>query len=152
MLYSLLKWLHVLLAMIAVGANITYGLWIRQAARNPQNLPFVLRGLKFVDDRVANPAYILLLITGLAMVWVGGLSLTTPWILLSLILYGAVATIGLAGYTPTLRRQIELLETYGPQSPEYLGLARRGTALGIITAILIVAIVFLMVTKPTLGM
>lgn len=152
MLYSLLKWLHVLLAMIAVGANITYGLWIRQAARNPQNLPFVLRGLKFVDDRVANPAYILLLITGLAMVWVGGLSLTTPWILLSLILYGAVATIGLAGYTPTLRQQIGLAETLGPQSQEYLALSRRGTALGIITAILIVAIVFLMVTKPTLGM
>lgn len=152
MLYLVLKWLHVLLAITAVGTNITYGLWLTRAYRDPQSLPFTLRGIKFLDDRVANPAYALLLLTGLAMVFFGGLSLTTPWILTALVLYSAVLLLGLFGYTPTLRRQIELVETLGPQSAEYAGVARRGTTLGIIIALLVVAIVFLMVTKPSLWM
>lgn len=151
MLYPVLKWVHVLLAITAVGANISSGLWIARASRNPQSLPFTLRGIKFLDDRMANPAYALL-ITGLAMVFFGGLSLTTPWILTSLLLYGTVVLIGLAGYTPILRRQIELAETVGFQSEEYATVARRGTILGIIIALLVVAIVFLMVTKPALWM
>lgn len=152
MLYLILKWVHVLLAIIAVGANISYGLWIRQGYRQPSSLPFVLKSIKFIDDRIANPAYALLLLTGLAMVFFGGLSLTAPWILTALVLYGAVLLLGLFGYTPTLRQQIELAESVGFQSEEYAVVARRGTTLGIIIALLIVAIVFLMVIKPALWM
>lgn len=151
MLYLVLKWLHVLLAIIAVGANLTYGIWIHQATRNPQALSFVLRGIKFVDDRIANPAYALLLVTGLAMVFVGGLPLTTPWILISLLLYGAAVLLGLFVYTPMLRQQIDLLESAGPQSLEYIAFAGRGRNLGVLIALLVVAIIFLMVTKPQLG-
>ncbi|MGH2673114.1 MAG: hypothetical protein ACRDHC_09065 [Actinomycetota bacterium] len=39
----------------------------------------MLRGIKVLDDRFANPAYGLLLVTGLIMVWVGDLSLTQFW-------------------------------------------------------------------------
>lgn len=151
MLYLVLKWLHVLLAITAVGTNITYGLWLTRAYRDPQFLPFALRTIKILDDRIANPAYALLLLTGLAMVFFGGLSLTTPWILTALVLYGAVMLIGLLGYTPTLRKQIELAETVGFKSEEYAAVAQRGTILGLLIALLVVAIIFLMVTKPQLG-
>jgi hypothetical protein len=57
MLYLLLKWLHVLAAIVAIGANVTYGIWIARASRNPDVLPFTLRGIKLIDDRIANPAY-----------------------------------------------------------------------------------------------
>lgn len=152
MLYSLLKVVHILLAMVALGANITYGLWISRASRNPEALPFTLRTIKILDDRIANPSYGLLLVTGLAMLFSGNLPITTPWILSSLVLYGTVVILGLLGYTPTLRRQIELAETLGPQSVEYATVARRGTILGMLIAVLVVAIVFLMVTKPRLWM
>ena len=148
MLYLILKWLHVLLAIAAIGANITYGVWISRAARNPEVLPFTLRGVKILDDRIANPAYGLLLVTGVAMVFVGGWSFTTPWILISLVLFVIVVLLGLFGFTPTLRRQIQLAESGSLNSPEYAAVAQRGTILGIVLAVLVVAIVFLMVVKP----
>ena len=149
-LYVILKWLHVLLAIAAVGTNLTYGVWIGRASRDPATLPFTLRGVKILDDRIANPAYGLLLVTGLALAYVGGWSLTTPWILIALVLFVIVVLIGLLGYTPTLREQIRLAEAAGPASPEYQAVARRGTFLGIALAVLVVVIVFLMVVKPAL--
>ena len=42
--YLFLKWFHVLMAITAFGANITYGLWLARADREPQHLAFALRG------------------------------------------------------------------------------------------------------------
>jgi uncharacterized membrane protein len=148
--YLLLKWLHVLAAIVAVGANVTYGIWIARASRNPDVLSFTLGGVKLIDDRIANPAYGALLITGLLMVFVVRLSLTTPWLLTALVLYVLVVLVGLFGYTPTLRRQIQVLDSEGFSSPAYEALARRGMMLGVVLAVLTVAIVFLMVVKPSL--
>ncbi|MDQ7843016.1 MAG: DUF2269 family protein [Armatimonadota bacterium] len=148
--YTLLKFLHVLLAIAAVGANITYGLWLARAAREPRHLEYVLRGVKVLDDRVANPSYALLFVTGAAMIYVGDLSWTTPWLLASLVLYAVVLLLGLLGYTPLLRRQIALLSAGGPASPEYRTAERRARLVGTALAVLVVAIVFLMVVKPGL--
>lgn len=152
MLYLILKWLHILLAITALGANITYSFWIIRATRNPEALSFTLRGIKLLDDRIANPAYGFLLITGIAMVLVSPLSFATPWISVSIALFVAVILVAAIGYTPTLRKQIELAESVGPDSSEYLAVARRGTILGIVLGILVVAITYFMVTKPQLWM
>ena len=148
--YLLLKWLHVLAAIVAVGSNVTYGIWIARASRSPEALPFTLRGVKLIDDRVANPAYGLLLATGLLMVFVVRLPLTTPWLLTALVLYVIVVLVGLLGYTPTLRHQIRMLDSEGFHAPTYQSLARRGTLLGLVLAVLVIVIVFLMVVKPGL--
>lgn len=58
--------------------------------------------------------------------------------------------IGLVGYTPVLRKQIRAVEEVGPASPEFRRLSRRGQVLGGVLAVLTIAIIFLMVTKPTL--
>jgi hypothetical protein len=50
----------------------------------------------------------------------------------------------------TLQRQIQVLDSEGFGSPTYQALARRGTMLGVVLAILVIAIVFLMVVKPGL--
>ena len=151
MIYPILKWLHILAAITAVGANITYGMWINRAARRPELLPFTLGGIKQIDDRVANPAYGLLLITGLLMVFTARMPLLrTPWLLTALALYGLLLLVGLLGYTPALKRQMQLLESLGPDSSEYQAAAGRGTLLGILSIVLAIAIVFLMVVKPAL--
>jgi uncharacterized membrane protein len=150
MLYLFIKWIHVLAAIIALGTNITYSVWLARVNRAPESLLFTLRTVKLLDDRIANPAYGVSLITGLAMVFIGGLSFTTPWILLSLVLYVLVVLIAFLGYTPTLRRQIELAESAGPESGEYAAMTERGARLGIILGVLVVAIVYLMVMKPLL--
>ena len=148
-LFTLLKFLHVLLAITAVGANVTYGVWLSRAARDPRHLPFALRGVKMLDDRLANPAYALLLVTGVAMIYAGRLAWTTPWLLVSLFLYGVLVVLGPAGYTPLLRRQIAVLAE-GPDSPAYQRLSGRGTLLGALIAVVVLVITFLMVTKPVL--
>jgi uncharacterized membrane protein len=149
-LYLLVKWLHVLLAIAAMGANITYAVWLLRVRQEPAMLPWVLRGIKVLDDRIANPAYGLLLVTGVVMVVNSGLPWSTPWLSLAMGLYAVVALLGFFGYTPTLRRQIALAESQGGSSREYQRMARRGQLLGIILAVLAVAITFLMVVKPGL--
>lgn len=104
--------------------------------------------MKLLDDRIANPAYGLLLVTGVALLVVGDIPLTTRWIQAALALYALLVLLGLFGYTPTLRRQIQLAETVGPDAPEYRAIARRGVVLGSALAVLAVALVFLMVVKP----
>src|SRR5437879_1491913 len=77
----LIKWVHVLSAITAVGLNMSYGIWLARAGKNPEHLAFTLHGIKILDDRMANPAYGLLLVTGLAMVFMAPYPITTPWIL-----------------------------------------------------------------------
>jgi uncharacterized membrane protein len=106
--------------------------------------------VKLLDDRFANPAYGLLLVTGLLMVWIGDLDLTQFWLLAALALYAVAVSLGLFVYTATLRDQIAALETEGAASTEFRTLSTRGTTVGIVLAIDVVLIVFLMVTKPSL--
>ncbi len=148
--YLILKWFHVLMAITALGANITYGVWFSRAAREPQHLAFALRGIRILDNRIANPAYGLLLLTGFAMAGIGRIPFTTPWLLTGMVLYVILVIIAAAGYTPTLRRQIQGLDAGGPNSPEYQRLTARGTRLGTLLTIIAVIIVFVMVTKPAL--
>jgi uncharacterized membrane protein len=150
LLFKLIKWIHVLSAITAVGANITYGIWITRASREPAVLPFVLRSIKTIDDRVANPLYALLLLTGLTMAFILPIPLTTPWLLTALILYAIATLLGMAVFVPVFRRRLELLETEGLESPKYKAAAKRSTVLGIIVGIDVVMIVFLMVVKPAL--
>src|SRR5713226_1329366 len=87
-LYPYVKFPHVLLAVVAVGFNASYGVWLARAAREPAHLGHVLRGIKMLDDRFANPAYGLLLVTGLTMAFVGGIPLLqTRWLVSALVLY-----------------------------------------------------------------
>jgi len=55
--YLYLKWIHVLAAITALGANLTYVVWIRLGERSQPNLLHSLRGIQFLDDRIANPGY-----------------------------------------------------------------------------------------------
>ena len=94
--YTFLKFLHVLLAVIAVGFNASYAIWLARAQKEPEHVGFALKGVKVLDDRFANPAYGLLLVTGLAMVWVGDLDLTTFWLAAGLVLYVIAVLVGAA--------------------------------------------------------
>ena len=148
-LYPYIKFVHILLAILAVGFNASYGIWLTRAAKEPNHQSHVLRTIKFLDDRIANPAYVLLLVTGAAMVAVSPLSFSTFWVSTSIGLWVVLAVLGLGGYTPTLRRQIALLDSGQGASAEFRRLANRGTALGIVLGVVVVVIVFLMVVKPT---
>jgi uncharacterized membrane protein len=149
-LYPWLKYAHILLAVVAVGFNFSYGILIGRAAREPEHLGHMLRTVKFLDDRFANPSYGLLLVFGLALVFVGPWDITDLWILLALGLYVILVAVGAALYSPTLRRQIAAIDAGGASSPEYIALQARGTRLGIVLGVLVVVMIGLMVLKPTI--
>lgn len=150
MLYDLLQFVHVLAAIFAVGFNASYGIWLARAGKEPQHMAFSLRVIKTLDDKFANPAYVILLITGVAMVIESGIGFSTFWISTALGLFIVTTLIALLVFTPTLRKQVELAEAGRLDSPEFGSLAKRGGILGAVLGVLVVIIVFLMVTKPTL--
>jgi len=122
----------------------------RLAAQPVPTQSYVLRGLKRLDDWFANPAYVLLAVTGVTMVFVGELRLVTFWIAGGIVLWAIAVALGFFVYTPMLRNQIHALETAGPESEDYKRYASNARFMGILLAVIVVVIVFLMVTKPTL--
>lgn len=149
-LYPWLKVTHILLAIVAVGFNLSYAILIRRATAEPEHLGHVLRTVKLLDDRFANPAYGLLFVVGLAMVFIGFPEITDLWILLAIGLYLLLVVLGFAVYTPTLRRQIAAVESAGPASAEYRAAAGRGNRVGALLGVIVFVIIALMVLQPTL--
>lgn len=146
--YPWLKVIHILLAIVAVGLNISYGIWLARASREPQHLGYTLRGIKFLDDRVANPSFVGLGVVGILLVLTGPWSFTQFWIAVAIGLYVALIVVGIAFFTPTLSRQIRVYESDGPESAEFQQLSRRGRLLGLVLGLIVIAIVILMVVKP----
>jgi uncharacterized membrane protein len=145
--FLLLKSLHVLSAIIAVGANATYALWSVRAKSDPAHLGFALRGIKFIDDRVANPAYGVLLATGLIMAFTT-YRITLSWILLGLGAWIVMALVAVIVYSPALSRQIAALEVEGISSPRFRAADARAQAVGMFLGVLAVFAVVVMVFKP----
>ena len=108
-----------------------------------------LPGIKTVDTWLANPAYVVLPVTGILMVLDAGLGFTTFWILAALILFVAMGALASILFSPALRRQTDLAAT-GAESDGYEAAARRTTVTGLVTMVPITAILYLMVMKPTL--
>jgi uncharacterized membrane protein len=146
--YPWLKTLHILFAIVAVGLNISYGVWQVRAAREPEHTGYALRGIKFLDDRIANPSYAGLLIVGILLVLFGPWEFTQFWVYGAIVLYLLMGTVAFFFYSPTLKRQIEVYEASGAGAPEFRALSTRSRVVGIILAVIVVAIIVLMVVKP----
>ena len=146
-LVLLLKLIHVLAAITAVGANLTYTYWLRYAGMDRDRLVWTMNGIRRLDNFIATPSYIVLAITGVLMVLAGAFSFTTGWIMVAIALYVLVVILGIALYAPALKRQIAEAEA-DPTSAAYAAAARRTNRFGIVTTATVLVIVVLMVTKP----
>ena len=85
--FLLLKLVHVASAIVAIGANVTYAIWMSRAHRDLDHLVFAIETIRFLDRRLALPAYAVVLLTGIAMVARGAYSFTTGWIAAAIALY-----------------------------------------------------------------
>lgn len=146
--YLLLKLLHVLLAILAVGYTLSYGVWRGLAGNDPLRIRFTLDGIQRLD-RIANAGYGLLLVTGLAMVFLHDIPIRTFWVETGISLWILVAVVGAVFYSRVVRRQRELLDSVGPADAAYRAADARSVQLGVGVTILVLIIVFLMVVKPT---
>jgi uncharacterized membrane protein len=145
--FLVLKVIHVVSAIVAVGANLTYAFWLRRAGLDRERLTWTIDSIRRLDRRIANPGYVLLLITGVLMVLSGAYSFEARWLQLAIVLYVAVALLGILAFAPAVRRQAGEAAR-DPTSPAYAAAARRSNLLGLLTTGVAVVIVVLMVAKP----
>lgn len=145
--FLLLKLVHVGAAIVAVGANVTYAIWLARAGRDRRHLVFAIETIRFLDRRLALPAYVLVLLTGVAMVARGAYSFTTGWIVAAVVLYLVAVTVGIVAFAPTVRRQLAEARL-DPAGAAYEALARRNRQLTGLTLAVVAVIVGLMVVKP----
>jgi uncharacterized membrane protein len=147
--YLPLKLVHVLSAIVAVGTNVTYFVWLAAMKGGaPTQQSFALDTIRKLDARLANPAYGVLPLTGVIMVLISdGLGFTTFWIAVAIGLYVLVGVIAGVFFAPSLRRQTELADEAG--SPAYEAAARRTRSTGFLTMLPVAGILYLMVMKPT---
>lgn len=149
-LFLFLKFIHIFAAIVAVGMNVSYGIWLGRAGSDPAANAFAVKTIRFIDDRIANPAYGLLLLTGLLMVFTLPIPITTLWIDIALVLYVALLVVAIGFYSPTLRNQVKLVEAGDSTSAEFHRLNSRGTMLGAATGVIVFLILVMMVFKPHL--
>jgi len=145
--YPWLKTLHIFFAIVAVGLNISYGVWQARAAREPEHTGYALRGIKFLDDRIANPAYAGLLVVGILLVLMRW-EFTQFWVYAAIGLYLLMGAVAFILYSPTLTKLIASYEAGGAATTEFKALSGRSRIVGMLLAVLVIAIIVLMVVKP----
>ncbi len=147
--YPLAAFAHVVAATIAVGSNLTYALWLRLAGSDRTRLAFAIGGIRFLDRRLAVPAYGVLFVSGLLMVLSGRWSFSQLWLEVAFGLYVGLTYVGIVVFAPAVRRLLAAAEA-DPRSGGYAHEARFIRLLFVISSGLLLAIVALMVFKPIL--
>jgi len=147
--YPFVLFAHVLAAIAAVGANLTYVLWLRLAGRDRIRLGFAIGGIRYLDRRLAMPSYAVLFLSGMAMVVSGRWSFTL-WLEIAFAMYVGLTYIGIMVFAPAIRRLLAAAEA-DPRSGNYAREAQFTRLVWVISATLLLAIVALMVFKPVLS-
>ena len=144
--YLLLKYLHILVAILALGSSAGLGVLLEFYGSHPKQGPQFLRAIGRLVQYLVIPGYVLVLVTGLGMVHVAW-PLTTKWLQAALALW----VLGLALLTcflPVLRKQLRLLEADGPDTASYKRVSLLGRGLGAGLGLVVMVMLYLMVFKP----
>ena len=156
-LVPFLLFLHVMGAILAFGPTFAFSFMGMMAAKEPQHANFSARQSALISNRLVYPFAILQGITGLLIIWAASYPvMSTPWLLIAIVLYLVMVIYGLTVQRSALHRLIELTSTPpppgsppGPPPPELIAVAQRVRRGGMLLSILVVTVVFLMVVKPT---
>ena len=155
-LVPFLLFLHVMGAILAFGPTFAYSIMGAMAGREPQHANFSARQTAAIGNKLVYPLAIFQGITGLLLIWAGGINVTSkPWLMLGILLYIIALTYALTVQRNALHRFIELSTPPpagtppGPPPPELSATVKKIQRGGMFLAALIVTIVFLMVVKPT---
>lgn len=160
--------LHVLGAIIAFGPTFAFPLIGAMGGKEPMHANFATRVSHAIGDKVVEPVALSMAVTGVGMIWSAGIDPFSPayrWLLVAIALYIFGVVFSLVAQRPAVMRIIELTggESGAPPPGPPQGAANAGPppALaaaigavqrnGIVLTLALLAIVFLMVVKPSLG-
>jgi uncharacterized membrane protein len=155
--YSISVWIHVSAVVVGFGATFAEAVTFPVAMKlDPRHLPYVHRLGVFINQRLATPALVVIILTGIYQTADGDWDFGSFWIsatfLIALVLGGLMG----AYFIPTDRKLADQVAAEiaaapdGPFTPsaDYQAKARREGVFGAVAGILVILAVFLMVTKP----
>ena len=151
--YSVSVFIHVTAVVVGFGATFAEAIMFPVAQKlDSRHLPYVHRLQRAINQRLATPALVVVIVTGVYQVSEGDWSFGDPWISVTFLIVIVIGGLLGAYFVPSDRRlgaQVErdLAETGAP-SESYLAGARKQGAIGALTGFLLVLAIFLMVTKP----
>ena len=152
-LYLTLIWLHILSSVVLVGTGLgsAYYMFFANRSRDLAAQAVVARLVVQADWWFTTPTVLLQPATGLAMVYLAGFPLSTPWLAASLVLY---AVAGLC-WLPVVWLQIRMralaqqaVEADTPLPDLYWRYARWWEWLGYPAFAAMVVVFYLMAAKP----
>lgn len=164
-LLALFLFLHVMGAIAVFGPTFVFPIIANQVRRMPQHANFGAILGEFIESRIVIPGAIVQGITGLALILILGVNPFTDapwrWLLIGIVLYLIAIGFAITVQDKNAKRMVELTSRMPPGPPPAGApagpppeIAATGQALqrgGMFLTVLIVLIVVLMVTKPTIG-
>lgn len=151
---NFVRWIHVIGAavLLGTGAGIAFFMLMAHRSRNASLIAHVAGTVVVADALFTTTAVIVQPLSGALLAHLTGWSLTTPWIMLSIGLY---LITGLC-WLPVVVIQLRLRDAARraaasgrPLGPDYRRMIRIWVLLGIPAFIAVLAIVWLMVARPT---
>lgn len=153
-LYSTLVGVHVMIAVAMLGVTFTYPLIGPMAKAQPQHAPFALAVIEKIQRVIVFPGAALILLTGLWLMLDDRWSGTEGWLMVSLALYFVIIGVALFVTYPAVKVAKAEAEKKaasgepGPPSAAFVKATTTTRRIGPIMSALLLAIVFLMETKP----
>jgi uncharacterized membrane protein len=147
--YNLIKYIHVLAAIVWVGGAFTLQVLAIRASRSgdPADLPRIGAWAEYIGTRVFIPASLILFVAGLIMV-VNRWAFSSLWVSISMLLWILSALTGALYLGPRAKKVGLLFATEGPSSPPAIAGMQRLFLVSRLELVSFAIIVFLMVVKP----
>jgi uncharacterized membrane protein len=152
-LYELSVFVHVSAVVVGFGATFGEALLFPVAMKaGVRHLPFVHQVQLAINQRLASPALGLIILTGIYQTIDGDWGFGAFWISATFAIAIVLGGLNGAYFIPTDRRlaaqaQKEIDET-GTVSDDYRRASRTEGIVGAVTGLLVLAAIFLMITKP----
>jgi uncharacterized membrane protein len=152
-LYEISVFLHVSAVVVGFGATFAEAIMFPVAMKaGVRHLPYVHQLQLAINQRFVGPALGLIILTGIYQTIDGDWGFGSFWISATFLIALILGGMSGAYFIPTDRRLAEQvrreIEETGKPSDEYMAEARREGIVGAIAGLLVIAAVFLMVTKP----
>ncbi len=156
--YNISVWIHISAAVVGLGATFAEAILFQVALKmDPRVMPFVHRAQRAINQRLANPALLIVLITGIIQVAAKDYyGFGDAWISATFAIIIVLGALLGAYFIPTDRRLEKVASEEvaaagdGPVrfSQGYLDKLKQEGMVGTLSGVLIIAAIFLMVVKP----
>ncbi len=166
--FHLFLFLHIVAAIVAFGPTFTFPLVASLARKQPVHMPFALRSIEVMEERLVVPFVLTMPVSGLLMAFNIGIDWSrNVWLIAALCVYAVAVTFSVTVQGPTVKKMLAMVSpgahggapsmapvpagpgaaSAGPP-PAFLALARRMQLGGMALSLAFFVIVVLMIWRP----